>query len=502
MKTRSLFIYLAIVLFSKPVNGQGRVVINEFMAWSGCANNSEFIELLNFGPGPVNIGCYIITNGTYSVTIPPNTILQPRQYYVLAGQNTLARNCGNIDSTVQVDLNWNSCGCLNDPIPAGGDGFLKNGGGANEKLVVFDNQMQVVDAVTRSLPVSASVPITTASVSNQCIQRNFDLDTMSISYETVGVSTGIDNSFARKVDGDCGWVKTTSISARAPNKTDNSSSASYQFTTVSAYDCQTTTGSIAIEVNAADVQSLFPMSYILGYDADSNGVFNDADVYVHGIDSAASSIGITDLLYGRYRLTVASSSSCNLKTFDFFVFNCYGVLLPVKLLYFNYKGEAGNQHDFGFEVSDRDKIKEIRLEGNRGSGYETIAVSAMPLLAGENVIKVPVSSYRNYRLRMEDMYHNVSYSREISVQNRQEAVLKVWPNPVKDLLHIDLKGIDAGQVEVEIFNSMGLQVKSIFLPIQNQMEPVVLPANDLKQGLYYIKVTGKDVSYSLSFIKI
>ncbi|RYY39489.1 MAG: lamin tail domain-containing protein [Chitinophagaceae bacterium] len=69
----------------------GRVVINEYMPWpsASCGTTSEFIELLNFGPGPTNIGCYILTNGKYSVTIPPNTIIQPGQFFVIAGQGSL-----------------------------------------------------------------------------------------------------------------------------------------------------------------------------------------------------------------------------------------------------------------------------------------------------------------------------------------------------------------------------------------------------------------------------
>src|SRR5690606_11434809 len=96
---------------NKSSLGQGRVVINEFMSWSGCTINSEFIELLNFGPGAMDIGCHIVTNGKYSVTIPPNTIVQPGEYFLIAGQDILIQGCGNADSAAIVDLNWNTCNC-------------------------------------------------------------------------------------------------------------------------------------------------------------------------------------------------------------------------------------------------------------------------------------------------------------------------------------------------------------------------------------------------------
>ncbi|HEY1114512.1 MAG TPA: lamin tail domain-containing protein, partial [Chitinophagaceae bacterium] len=251
-----LFIFFLLVHF--PARAQGRVVVNEFMAWSGCNTTSEYIELLNFGPGPVDIGCFIVTNGQYAVTIPPGTVLKPGAYYVLAGQETLARGCGNADSTITVDLNWNSCGCTDKPIPTTGDGFMKDGGGANEKVVLMDGTGQILDAVSRSSNPSASALLTTSG--GVCGARTFDLDNLAVSYESIGAATGVDNSFARRVDGDCGWVKTTAISAGAPNKTGSTSSASYAFSTISASECDTTAGRVSINVSSSNVASLFPMS--------------------------------------------------------------------------------------------------------------------------------------------------------------------------------------------------------------------------------------------------
>ncbi len=114
--------------------------------------NGEFIELMNFGPGPMNIGCYIVTNGKYSVTIPPNTIIQPGEYFVLAGSDVLPIDCGNVDSSITTQLNWTTCNCTNLPVLTTGDGFFADGGAANEKVVLLNPLLQVVDAVTRDAP--------------------------------------------------------------------------------------------------------------------------------------------------------------------------------------------------------------------------------------------------------------------------------------------------------------------------------------------------------------
>ena len=75
-------IVLILLSFLHPPKAEaqhGYIHLNENLPWPGlaCGNRAEFVELLNFGPGPVNIGCYKITDGDFSITIPPNTYVQP-----------------------------------------------------------------------------------------------------------------------------------------------------------------------------------------------------------------------------------------------------------------------------------------------------------------------------------------------------------------------------------------------------------------------------------------
>ena len=75
-KSTHVLILLIVMLFALPDRIQaqfGRVMINEYMPWPGnaCGTTSEFVELFNMGPGPVNIGCYILTDGDFALTIPP-----------------------------------------------------------------------------------------------------------------------------------------------------------------------------------------------------------------------------------------------------------------------------------------------------------------------------------------------------------------------------------------------------------------------------------------------
>jgi hypothetical protein len=488
---------LSLLLLFKSSFGQGRIVINEFMAWSGCSTTSEFIELLNFGPGPMDIGCYIVTNGKYSVTIPPNTIVQPGQYFVLSGQDVLPKSCGNTDSAVHVNLNWTTCNCTNIPVPVSGDGFMQDGGNANEKIILMDPNLNVIDAASRKIPVSSSVPITTPALTGGCGSKTFDLTNMNVSYENIGNSTGIDNSFARRVDGDCGWVKTTAISANAPNKTGSSSSATYNFNTVSASDCNSSGGSISIQVGAPDVNALFPMNYTLAFDADGNNTFEATDQYTYGVDNTAPSIDINNLAYGHYRVTVGSSSSCNLKSYDFNVFNCYVVVLPVKLLYFGYEGVVNDRHLFKYKVDDASTLNNVVLEGNDGTGYRPAASIFGRFDKNELQIAAGVSSFHTYRLRLTNQSGVVSYSSEI-VTGAGDPDVKLWPNPVQDKLFIRTVVHKEGKFLYSVLNTAGAVVRSGHFDTEPGEQVIMIPVNDISAGMYYLKFTGSGLQENLS----
>ncbi|MDF2188979.1 lamin tail domain-containing protein [Paraflavitalea sp. CAU 1676] len=323
---RSIILICLLTVSFLSSRAQGRVLINEYLPWpsNGCGTTAEFIELFNFGPGPVNIGGYIVTDGEYSITIPRNTILPANQYYVLAGQNTILQNCGNDTRNVAVNLNWTTCGCTSTAIPTTGDGLLTDGGSSNDQIVLLDSNLVVIDAIVRSTPVEASVSVTTSSLGGQFTPRSFDLDNMGIQYEAVGESAGRGNSFARKVDGGCGWLKDTHESAGDRNNTTGQTlSWNATLSLTQPYDC-TTNGSVVITVSDP---TLFPMQYTLARDKDSNEVFDENDQYFNGVDNTASNIPIGNLAAGSYRLAIVSTLGCDATQLDFSILGCSARLL-------------------------------------------------------------------------------------------------------------------------------------------------------------------------------
>ena len=478
------------------------------MPWTlnGCGATAEFVELLNFGPGPINIGCYILTDGDFSVTIPPNTILQPGEFYLIAGQDIIAAPCANIDSTVHADLNWNSCGCTSAPIPTTGDGFFTDGGSANEQVVLLDPNKNIVDAVIRDLPAETSSPITTSSIAG-CSVQTFDLDTMNINYELLGMSTGRGNSFARKLDGDCGWVKDPQQSGNATNNTPGETSdVTYSFTIVQSMDCDNTHGSIDVYVNVGSATNVFPMNYTIAFDSNNDGIFNFSDTYTQGVDNTPPSIAIEGLPLGRYRVTVSSSLGCFLQTFEFSILACTP-LLPTQLVYFNLSETKNNRHRFEWLIAGIENINDVALEKSL-DGITFIQETFLPTkdLSGAKHFTqfVPATNnYSYYRLRLVNKSGEVSYSKIITTGKSADRNVSIYPNPAKEKLTATFTSTVATTAGFKVYNLSGSVVAEGNHQTNTGINTLQLPVQHLPPGLYQftMQIKGETEPISSRFVK-
>jgi hypothetical protein len=474
----------------------GRVVINEYMPWTsnGCGTTAEFVELMNFGPGPVNIGCYVLTDGDFSITIPPGTILQVGEFYVISGQSTIPKPCANTTKNVTVDLNWNTCGCTSGPIPTTGDGFFTDGGAANEQVVLLSPWGAVVDAVARSLPIETSSLITTSSAGGACTSYSFDLDNMGINYEIIGESAGRGNSFARKLDGDCGWLKDTQQSADATNNTSGgtTSDITYEFNIVDAQDCGGLRGSIDVYVRYNDYSSVFPMNYIIAYDLNNNGTFDLSDQYYNGVDNTPPSVYINALQPGRYRVTIGSANGCFLRSFDFTILPCEPPL-PVKLLYFKEVQANHRFLTFEWKINEMEKVSKVVLEKSRDgytfeTAYETDEIAGDgSQLFSQSIPFDPL--YHFYRLQVVCKGGKNIVSALIKDDHPSFFTKAVWPNPAKDKITLSLPHLPFEEVEYVVYGVGSSLVKKGKIKTNGERYHT-LWVKDLPVGIYQIAITN------------
>lgn len=93
-------------------------------------NTAEWIELYNSCTTPVDISCFVITDGDFTVTFPSGTNIPANGYFVI----------GSINSGGPVDLNIGTCGCTSGT----GIGILTN---PAEQLILQDNTGLQIDAI-------------------------------------------------------------------------------------------------------------------------------------------------------------------------------------------------------------------------------------------------------------------------------------------------------------------------------------------------------------------
>lgn len=508
-----LFMLLSKASFAQP---QGKVVINEYMPWTSnsCGVKSEFVELLNFGPGPVNIGCYILTTGVYSVTIPPNTILKPGDYYIIAGQDFIPGTCANTDSTatgVTADLNWNTCNCTNQPIPTASntEGMMADNG--YSPLVLFDPSLKVVDAIVRGLPGAATLPVTTSTVNGSCDPKTFNLGTMQIDYEVLGMAPGNQNSYARSLDGDCNWLKQPNQSGNASNKRKGSTTdISYDFDMVQPTSCdESGTGSVSIYVKHSNYDAIFPMSYTISLDLNNDGVFDFSDQYETYTDNEPPFIEIDNLPVGRFKVTVYSVKGCYLANFDFNIIPCEPNTLPVRLLYFKNSGSRQNMHHLEWLLQEVQNLQSIVVEKGTGNGkFITEKIVTNESFRGDKLyayVAAASPAFPLYRLKITPKSGRPFYSPVINTASgAAPSPVRIGPNPAREKLEIQLSSPEPKKAAYIIYNNNGVAVKMGNLPLAVGGNNATIPLHALLPGNYHLQITGltgQAQPFSFRFVK-
>jgi hypothetical protein len=505
-----LFLFLTNTSFAQQ---QGRVLINEYMPWTSnsCGVKSEFVELMNFGPGPVDIGCYILTTGVYSVTIPPNTILQPGQFYVIAGQDFLPGTCANVDSGatgVTAHLNWNTCNCTNMPIPTANnsEGMMRDDG--YTPLVFLDPSLKVIDAVVRGLPGAATGPVTSSS-SNGCTGKTFNLGTMNINYEVLGMAPGNQNSYARSLDGDCNWLKQPKQSGSASNnRSGKGTDITYQFDMVNPTVCGEEQGSVSIYVKHNDYSSIFPMSYTIALDINKDGIFDFNDQYTTETVYEPPFIEINNLPIGRFRVTVASVKGCYLQTFSFEIFSCNPGTLPVRLAFFKNAGTRDELHHLEWLLQEVQNLQSIVVEKGTGNGrFVTEKIFSNELFRGDKLYSYAASSspaFPLYRLKITPKNGRPFYSPVINTASGAVPPARIGPNPASDRLEVQLNSPAPQKAIYTIYNSNGAAVKGGNLPLSSGENKASIPLHSLTPGMYHLQITGlsrQEQPISFRFVK-
>ena len=323
-KTVSPFIAITMVgiLFCTELIGQGKIVINEFLnnpSNLNCSPNNvrnEFIELRNMGPGSQNLSCFMITNGTYSITLP-NVTLAPGELFLLGGLDTVYTKCSPV-SFAKTNLNWYTCGCTSSSIPTTGAGLM-NDNSSGTLLFLYDNNKKFIDGlVDAGVTIPAFSQITTSAGSAGCATYNYKLsDSITGTpltrhpYETINPNTGVGNSYERVVDGGCVWDKETTPTPGQSQGSIGGAVNAELLNTSSINNCNTTpTKDISIKVTASsNINYSWSLAVAPTYTVSRTGT--------DSVRSSPDTLKINSLTAGTYSILLQPTSGCDDRLLNF-----------------------------------------------------------------------------------------------------------------------------------------------------------------------------------------
>ena len=87
----------------------------------------------------------------------------------------------------------------------------------------------------------------------------------------------------------------------------------------------------------------------------------------------------------------------------------------------------------------------------------------------------------------------VAFADKMAMDTQSFSIDKVYPNPVKDYITVDLRSAAPGPIEVSLINILGTEVKKWDNFSLNQDEQKLkLDLTEFKSGVYILKVTKQD----------
>lgn len=129
--------------------------------------------------------------------------------------------------------------------------------------------------------------------------------------------------------------------------------------------------------------------------------------------------------------------------------------------------------------------------------FETLGTVASKATGGFNqgdlnysfVDASPMIGNNYYRLEQVDVEDKVSYTKTINIiWGTGGSAISIYPNPVKDVLNVDVSTDKVSQTEVKILDMSGRVVKSVLAKTSKGLNHITLELDELASGVYGVQV--------------
>ncbi|MBC7828980.1 MAG: T9SS type A sorting domain-containing protein [Chitinophagaceae bacterium] len=210
---------------------------------------------------------------------------------------------------------------------------------------------------------------------------------------------------------------------------------------------------------------------------------------------------------GVYVSRMSVNSGCLTKISYFHLVPSCGFLLPVKI---TLNGKAINEsaNQLTWTAKDEQSVKRYIIErSNKQNGqFEIVGTVNSNQSVSSTYLFNDNSPQREgnfYRIKIEHATGKFSYSNMIVITSNVENTVSAYPNPVKDLLNINIRGSQNQNYRLSLYNNAG---QIIYTATQLSIQSGTIKYRreaKAKPGLYFLQVnnlsTGESNTYKIIF---
>ena len=233
--------------------------------------------------------------------------------------------------------------------------------------------------------------------------------------------------------------------------------------------------------NNTNINATIRMNYLGGelnnFDESEISFFNSQDNNIW-----------TSLLFSSRDTVENFVARAGINSFGRFTLSDDGTVLPVKFILFNAKCE-GNKVQVTWKTAQEQNSSHFNIEGSTdGSRWAVIGnLPAAGNTNSETSYLFPVNNpaqHSYYRIAEYDLDGRVQYTSVLRTPCNARETFSLWPNPVHDIININIVAASESPVTLKLFDSKGALVKTQRAKVLQGNNQLNVDIRSLAHGIY------------------
>lgn len=187
-----------------------------------------------------------------------------------------------------------------------------------------------------------------------------------------------------------------------------------------------------------------------------------------------------------------------------FTWRSYSLFVPAVRITLNTSIEK-NRVLLNWQTRNEFNSKDFTIEKSK-DGVNFKEFATVKAIVGNNIETYKTTDMVSnekyyYRLKQTDNYGNTSYSSIAIISSDENIVASINPNPVKDILNIQLQGLANANGSLQITDMAGRLFINKTVAFEKNKNDIFLSVSSLKPGIYTLKVLQSKAIQTIKFVK-